>query len=303
MKRSSTIAQYIKHKELMLMFLPCAVLIFVFYYIPMGGLVAAFKDFRLSLGIIRSPWCGLDAFRTLFGSEEFPQVIRNTLVISCLRISVGFIAPVVLALMINELRLRKYARFVQTATYLPYFFSWVVLGGMLQMILSQTGPLNVALMRMGADPVPFFSNDTWFIFTLVVTGIWKTVGYGAVIYLAALAGIDPTLYEAATIDGAGRWKQTVHITIPMLIPTIVVLFILSVGHILNAGFDQVYNLYNPSVYDVADILDTYVLRLLQSMDFGLATAAGLFKSVVGLTLVVATNYISRKISKGEHGVW
>jgi putative aldouronate transport system permease protein len=163
--------------------------------------------------------------------------------------------------------------------------------------------MNQLLALIGIGPIDFMTNDAWFITTLIATGIWQGVGYGAVIYLAALAGIDPTLYEAATVDGASRWSQTLHITLPCLRPTIVVLLILAMGRILNTGFDQIYNLYNPMVYDCSDIISTYVLRRLISMDFGLATAAGLFKSVVGLALVVSVNGFAKKVSNGEHGIW
>jgi len=295
--------QIVRKRELLYMFLPCLLIIFIFRYLPLGGLLIAFKDFRMELGILSSPWCGWDNFRALFGSEDFPRALRNTLVISFLRLGFGFCAPIILALLINEVRLRRYARFVQTSTYLPHFFSWVVLGGMFLMIFSQRGPMNQLLALMGVGPIDFMTNDAWFITTLIATGIWQGVGYGAIIYLAALAGIDPTLYEAATVDGAGRWRQTLHITLPCLQPTIVVLLILALGRILNSGFDQIYNLYNPMVYDCSDILGTYVLRRLISMDFGLATAAGLFKSVVGLILVVSVNGFAKRVSDGEHGIW
>jgi len=289
--------------DLLLLLLPGMLLLLIFCYLPMIGLITAFKDFRLNLGILHSPWNGLDNFSRLFGSPDFPLVIRNTLVISVLRLTVGFAAPIILALLINEVRCKWYSRTIQTVTYLPYFFSWVVLSGIFLMIFSQRGPINQLLGLTGASAINFFSDDTWFIITVILTGIWQTVGYGAIIYLAALSGIDPVLYEAAVVDGANRWHRTVHITLPSLLPTIITLFILQLGYILSAGFDQIYNLYNPTVYDVADIVDTYVLRRLVSMDFGLATAAGLFKSVIGLILVVMANSLARSLSDGEQGVW
>ena len=171
------------------------------------------------------------------------------------------------------------------------------------MMLSGDGPVNTLIRSTGHSPVSFLGDQTWFIVVLVASGIWQSAGYGAIIYVAALAGIDPGLYEAAAIDGAGRWKQTLHVTLPGLLPTIVVLLILSLGDVLNAGFDQVYNLYNPLVYASADIVDTYVLRRLFDMDYGLATAAGMFKSVVGLVLIIAANWLARRASSGEQGVW
>lgn len=285
------------------MLAPCFLLLFIFAYIPMGGLIIAFKDFRLSLGILESPWCGLDVFQRLFASPNFSNALRNTLVISALRLTVGFAAPILFAILLNEIRVKWFARSIQTATYLPYLFSWVVLGGIFQMLLSESGPINGLITSWGLGAIPFMTNDFWFIATLVITGIWQTAGYTAIIYLAALAGINPGLYEAAEIDGAGRFRQILHITLPMLRPTIIVLFILQIGHILNAGFDQVYNMYNPSVYDVSDIIDTYVLRRLFTMDYSLATAAGLFKSFIGFFLVIIANKMARRWSDQGTGLW
>jgi putative aldouronate transport system permease protein len=268
----------------------------------MGGIVIAFKELRLNLGILHSPWNGVENFRTLFASQDFLRALRNTVVISMLRLSVGFFAPIALALLLNEVRVGWFKRTVQTASYLPHFFSWVILGGMCLLLFSLHGPVNALLGHLGLGPVEFLTHDSWFLVTLIATGIWQAVGYGAVIYLAALAGISPTLYEAAMVDGAGRWQQLRHITLPALTPTMVTLFILSLAQILNAGFDQIYNMYNPMVYDVADILDTYVLRRLLAMDYGLATAADLFKSVVGLVLIVSVNSIVRRVSRGEQGI-
>jgi len=291
------------HRALILMVLPCLLIFVIFRYVPMVGLVVAFKDFIMTEGILRSPWVGLENFRRLFASEDFPRAIRNTLVISFLRLAFGFFAPIILALMLNEVRLAFLRRGIQTLTYIPYFFSWVILGGIFLMMLSGGGPINSAIRSMGAGPVPFLSDKIWFIVVLVTTGIWQATGHAAVIYLAALAGINPQLYEAAAVDGAGRWQQVRHITLPCLVPTMIVLFILSLAQILSAGFDQIYNMYNPSVFATSDIIDTYVLRRLVDMDFGLATAAGMFKSVVGLVLVVAANFTARRLSGGEQGVW
>jgi putative aldouronate transport system permease protein len=285
------------------MALPVLVYIIIFHYVPMVGLVIAFKDYVMSDGVFGSAWVGWANFARLFGSNDFPVAIRNTLTISLLRLTFGFFAPVVLALLLNEVRQLGYKRSIQTLTYLPHFFSWVILGGIFLMIFGSGGPINGVVKLLGAKPVNFLSDDVWFITILVVTGIWQGAGWGAIIYLASLSGISPQLYEAATIDGANRWRQTLHITIPCLVPTMITLFILSLGGILTAGFDQIYNLYNPMVYDVADIVDTYVLRRMMGLDLSLATAAGMFKGVVGLVLVVGSNVAARKLSKGEQGVW
>lgn len=285
------------------MLVPGMVFFFIFHYIPMTGIIIAFKEFNLREGIMGSPWNGLENFRRLFLGRDFMDALRNTITISMLRLGCGFFAPVALALLLNEIRISWYRRTIQTLTYLPFFFSWVILGGIFLALFATSGPVNAIVRTFGGDPVPFLTSDVWFIVVLITTGIWQGVGYGAVIYLAALSGIDPGLYEAAVIDGAGRWKQTLHVTLPCLVPTIVTLFILSLSGVLDAGFDQIFNLYNPMVYDVADIIDTYVLRRLATMDFSLATAAGMFKSVVGLALIVLVNTITRRISHGELGLW
>jgi putative aldouronate transport system permease protein len=285
------------------MLLPGVLFFIIFHYVPMGGLLLAFKDYRMDVGILRSPWNGFATFARLFRGDEFIFALRNTLIISGLRLGFGFFAPIGLALLLNEVRISWYKRTVQTVTYLPFFFSWVVLGGIFLMLFSMNGPVNQIVTWFGLEPQEFLTSDAWFITVLITTGIWQGVGYGSVIYLAALAGISPTLYEAAVVDGAGRWKQTLHITLPSLVPTMVTLFILSLGQILNAGFDQVFNMYNPMVYDVSDILGTYILRRMVSMDFSLATAAGLFKAVVGFMLVISANALANRISKGEQGIW
>ena len=294
---------YRKHKGLLLLVAPGLLFFLIFNYLPMFGLAIAFKDFRLDAGILGSEWSGLENFTRLFGGADFPNALRNTITISVLRLVFGFFAPIALALMLNEVRISWYKRTVQTVTYIPYFLSWVILGGIFLMIFAQNGPANQIAYLFGVDPIEFLTDDFWFIVVVIATGIWQAAGYGAVIYLAALSGISPDLYEAAVVDGAGRWKQTVHITIPGLIPTIITLFILNLGHVLNAGFDQIYNMYNPMVYDAADIIDTYVLRRIVLMDFGLATGAGLFKSVVGLVMVVLANWSARRVSGGEQGIW
>ena len=300
---SEVLTQYRRHKGLLLLVAPGLAFFLVFNYLPMFGLVLAFKEFRLSAGILGSEWSGLANFSRLFGGADFPNALRNTVAISLLRLLFGFFAPIALALMLNEIRVSWYKRTVQTVTYIPYFLSWVILGGIFLMIFSQSGPANQIAQLFGVSAIEFLTDDFWFIAVVIATGIWQAAGYGAVIYLAALAGISPDLYEAAVVDGAGRWKQTLHVTLPGLVPTIITLFILNLGHVLNAGFDQIYNMYNPMVYDAADIIDTYVLRRIVLMDFGLATGAGLFKSVVGLLMVVLANSLARRLSRGEQGIW
>jgi putative aldouronate transport system permease protein len=296
-------AKYVKQRSLLTMLAITFSFLIVFKYIPMGGVLIAFKDFRMTEGIFGSPWNGIENFQRLFMGPDFLLALRNTIYISVMRLGFGFLAPVVLALLLNEIRLSGYKRGIQSLTYMPYFISWVILGGIFLMLFAVDGPVNTLVQAMGGEPIPFMTHPAWFVFILIASGIWQGVGYGSVIYLAALSGIDPQLYEAAVVDGAGRWKQTLYITLPCLIPTMITLFILSLGGILNAGFDQIFNMYNINVAGVSEILDTYVLRRLISMDYGLATAAGLFKSLVGMGLVIGANSLAKLLTKGEQGVW
>lgn len=286
----------------MLMFVPVLAFFIIFDYVPMFGVLMAFEDYTFIGGIFGSKWTGFDNFRRLF-QGDFLHVIQNTVVISVLRIVLGFPAPVILALLLNEVRVSWYKRAVQTITYLPYFFSWVMLGGIMIMIFAYNGPANTLLTGFGLKPADFLTNGTWFIVILLLSGIWQSIGYNAIIYLAAITGIDQQLYEAAIVDGAGKWKQIVHITLPGLRPTIIIMFILGLGGILNAGFDQIYNMFNPMVYNVSNIIDIYVLNKTKALDFSIGTAAGLFKSAVGLVLIVLSNWLVNKYSEGEYGIW
>lgn len=292
-----------RHRALLFMILPGLLVFFIFHYVPMIGILIAFKDFTMKEGFFGSSWAGLENFRFLFGHDGFRNAVANTFVISLLRLFFGFFAPIILALMLNELRSSVLRRVVQTATYLPYLMSWVILGGMFLLIFSVAGPVNSLVMTWRESPIHFLADDTWFLFVLIATGIWQSTGYGAVIYLASLSGISPDLYEAATVDGANRWRQIWHITLPGMAPTILVLLILNLGHVLNAGFDQIYNLYNPLVFEVADIIDTYVLRLTISLRLGHSTAADLFKSIIGLIFLVSANSLVRRLTRGEQGVY
>lgn len=303
-KKLSILSEHIKYWDLMLLFLPGLLLLIIFKYVPMYGILIAFKDYKMLDGVMASPWVGMEHFKRLFQGHDFVNVLRNTIVISFLKMLFGFPAPIILAILLNEVKSSKYKRLVQTFSQLPHFFSWVVLGGIITMVFSSQGPVNELLKIFGMkEGISFFGKTGAFIFLLIFTAVWQSIGWGSIIYLASITGIDETIYEAATIDGAGRWKQIINITVPCLIPTIVTMFILNLGHVMDAGFDQIFNLYNPTVYEVSDILDTYVFRRLQAMDYSFGTAVGLFKSVVGLILVVTTNWVANKISDGEQGIW
>ncbi len=302
---ADTVRAYRKYASLVLMFLPVLLYFIIFKYIPMGGIVIAFKDFKISRGIWGSEWVGFQNFAIAFRTSTFLRSMRNTLIISGLKLVIGFPAPILLALMLNEVTHKRYQRAVQTISYLPHFLSWVVLAGMFQQLLSpNNGAVNYLLKHLFGrqEPIFFLGDNSYFRGTLIATDIWKNVGWSSIIYLATIAGIDPALYEAASCDGATRFQCTFFITLPLLAPTIVVMLILNVGSIMDAGFDQIFNLYNSAVYDSADIIDTYVYRIgINDMNYDMSTAVGLFKNIVGFILVVGTNQIAKRIS-GE-GIW
>lgn len=282
--------------------LPLASLI-IFQYLPIYGILIAFKTYRYSDGIWGSAWNNFAHFQKLFQSMYFPRIMRNTIEISLLRLGFGFPAPIILALLINEVGNMGFKRVVQSISYLPHFLSWVVVAGILMEFLSpQRGVAGYIFTLFGREAPNLLTNKTLFRPILIITGIWKEVGYSTIIYLASLAAIDPGLYESASIDGANRLQKAVHISVPSIIPIITVLLIMSLGGILNAGFDQIFNLYSPLVYEVADIIDTYVYRvgiLERSYDF--STAVGLFKNFIGVVLLVGTNVVIRRFS--EYGIW
>jgi len=282
-----------------LMLLPAVVLAFLFNYLPMFGVVMAFQDFKPWTGFLNSRWVGLEHFEAIFDRKDTVQVVWNTLIIASLKIFFIIVVPVVFALLLNEIRNMIFKRTVQTLVYLPHFLSWVILGGILVDLLSpQDGLVNQILRTgFGVPPIFFLGDGNWFRFTVVVSHIWKEFGFGAIVYLAALAGINPHLYEAAEVDGASRWQQTIYITLPALVPIILVCTTLELNNILSAGFDQIFNLYNPLVYDKGDIIDTFVYRVgLLGQQFGFSAAIGLFKSVVSLILVVVVYRIAYKIA-------
>lgn len=274
------------------------IFVFIFNYLPMAGILIAFKNFKPMLGIWGSKWVGMDNFIRLFQTPQTAYAIRNTLIISVCKILANQFFAVLFALMLNEIGAKWFRRTAQTITYVTHFISWVVLSGILIDILSVDGGLvNVLLERLGFEQIYFLGSNQTFRSTMVVTDVWKNLGYNAIVYLAALTGIDPTLYEAASIDGAGRLRQTLHVTLPGIANFIVLMFILAVGNVLSAGFDQVYNLYNVSVLKTGDILDTLVFRLgMEQQQYSLSTAVGLFKSVVSLLLISSTNYMAKRFA-------
>lgn len=269
-----------------LMLLPAVIVTLIFAYVPMGGLVMAFQDFKPYDGIFGSKFVGLEHFRFMFQYPDSKQVILNTLMISGLKIFFGLLAPFLFAILLNEVRKMLFKRVVQTLVYLPHFISWVILGAILTDMLGSGGIVNRTLQALGLEPVFWLGNGNWFRFTVVVSDIWQNCGFNTIVFLAALAGVNPSLYEAAEVDGANRWKQTLYVTIPAMVPITVVVGTLSLGNILNAGFDQIFNLYNPLVYDKGDIIDTFVYRTaILNGQYSFGTAVGMFKSLVVLVLI------------------
>lgn len=277
---------------LYMMILPGFILLILFSYLPMFGISIAFQKFIPARGVFgNQKWIGLGNFEYMMKLPSFFGIIRNTVTISLWKILFGLTVPMTIAILINEVRHNGLKRGIQTVVYLPHFLSWVVLGGIFIDMLSPTdGLVNNIIKALGGKPVFFLGDNKWFPFTMVFTETWKEFGYGTIVYLAAITGIDPCLYEAAQIDGANRWKQTLHVTLPGMRMVIVLLAVLSLGNLLNAGFDQIFNMYSPPVYESGDIIDTFVYRIgLLDAQFGVATAVGLFKSLISL-LFISTAY-------------
>ena len=289
-----TPAKLSRYKWVYLLFLPAFLFAFVFNYMPMYGVQIAFKEYRAISGIWGSNWVGLRHFMRMFREPTFLLVMRNTVFISFLKIVVIFPSGIVFALLLNEIFSRWLKRIYQTISYLPHFLSWIVLAGVIRMLLSLDGPINAVIAMFGGRPELWLSRSSVFVPILVISDLWQSMGWNSIIYLAAITSVSRELYESADLDGAGRIRKMVSITIPSIAPVISILFILRLGGILNAGFEQIFNLYNPMVYGVADIIDTYVYRVgLINMNFSYSTAIGLFKNVIGLALVLATNRITR----------
>lgn len=281
------------------MILPGFLFLLVFNYLPIGGIIIAFQKFIPAKGLFGDQdWIGLRNFEYVMNLPNFDNIMWNTFYIALMKVILGLLVPIVIAILLNEVRHMALKRGVQTAIYLPHFLSWVVLGGIFIEILSPNdGLVNRALQSFGIEPIFFLGDNRWFPNTMILTDVWKEFGYGTIIYLAALTSINPNLYEAAQIDGANRWRQTLHVTLPGMQMVIVLLMVLNLGNLLNAGFDQIFNMYSPMVYESGDILDTFVYRIgLLDAQFGVATAVGLFKSVIALVLVSVSYYIAYKVA-------
>ncbi|MCS7462104.1 ABC transporter permease subunit [Paenibacillus doosanensis] len=287
------IKSYYKHYHLML--LPGVLFLIVFHIVPMFGVVIAFQDFKIGRGIWDSPWIGLENFTYMFQIKDSGLIFYNTVFIAVCKIVAHLVIPLIFAILLNEVRFMMFKRWVQTIVYLPHFLSWVILAGVVIDMLSLDGFFNQLVKAAGHEPILFLASNRWFPAIIVSSDIWKEFGFAAIIYLAALAGINPSLYEAAEMDGANRLQQLFYITLPSLVPTVVLLATLSIGNVLNAGFDQIFNLYNPLVYESGDIIDTYVYRVgLVQAQYGFATAVSLLKSVIGFMLIIVSYRVAYK---------
>lgn len=297
-EKQGILHQYWKHKELFLLLLPVIAYFVIFHYVPMYGVLIAFEDFLPRSGILGSEWVGLQNFQKMFSGLYFWPVFRNTLIISFLKLIVGFPMPILLALLLNEVSCGWFKKSVQTITYLPHFIGWVVLAGIVQQVLSpSTGVLNYVITALGGEPIFFMGSTKWFRPVVVLSSIWRNCGWDSIIYLAATSGIDPTMYEAANLDGATRFQKIWYVTLPGLIPTITIMLIFALGDVMNDDFDQLYNMLNAKVLSVGDVIGTYTYRVgLQQMNYSYATAVGLFKNVIALLLVSLSNLFSKKIS-------
>ncbi|WP_135550314.1 ABC transporter permease [Paenibacillus cymbidii] len=291
------------HLDMYALLVPGLLFMLVFKYIPMYGVVIAFQNFNIFDGISGSPWVGLEQFAKLVRSDEFFRVFRNTLLISLYKVVLLFPIPIVVALLLNEVAAMWFKRTVQTIIYLPHFLSWVIIAGLFINILSpSTGIVNALIAGLGGSPISFLIDNDWFRSIVVFTAGWKESGWNAIIYIAAIAGIGQDQYEAAAIDGAGRIRQMWHITLPGILPTIVLMFILRIGGLMEAGTEQILMLYNAVVYETGDVIGTFVYRMgLGKMEYSFSTAVGLFNSVIGFALIMGGNWLSRKTVK--RSIW
>lgn len=295
---------YLKRNyDLYLMLLPAMLYVLIFNLAPMYGITLAFKDYDMFLSdspflsILESPWVGLKHFRKIFGRPEFRNVVRNTLIISSAKILIGFPMPIIFAILLNEVRSTKFQKGLQTVVYLPHFLSWAVVAGIFVDLLGSTGMVNSLLASMGFDKVSFLMDNRLFRIVIILSDIWKEVGWGSIIYFSAIAGLDQECFEAAEVDGANRFQQIWYVMLPGLKPTIVLMLIMRVGGIMDAGFSQIFAMYNPTVYETGDIIGTYIYRIgLGKMDFSMGTAIGLFNSLIALILVVSSNAAAKKMT-------
>lgn len=297
MKKNSILKNIKSTWQLHILVLIPFIFIIIFAYVPMTGVILSWKKYISTKGIYFSPWIGWDNFNNLFNRPGFPPALWNTFFIAMLKIVIGFPIPIIVALLLNEVRKKFFKKTIQTMIYLPYFLSWAILGGIFLDIFAQDGIINKIIIDLGGSSISWLGEKTPFISLLVASDVWKNFGYNTIVYLAALTGIDASLYEAAKVDGAGRWKQTLYITIPGIVPIAILLGILSLGNVLNAGFEQIFVLINPTVENAGQIIDTLVYQIIYTdRNFGIATALTFFKSVIAMIFIFSGWYFAKKYS-------
>lgn len=299
---------FVSHYGLYIMLVPGLLYLFIYKFLPLFGLIIAFKDYNIFLGnnpfqaVMESKWVGLKYYRRLFQDPYFIKVFFNTLIINAYKIVFLFPLPIVLSVLLNEVKNKVFKKLVQTSVYIPYFFSWVITFGIFYSVLGAYGIVNTTLNSIGIEKIKFFITPKIFRTLLIITEGWKEIGWNSIVYLAAISGIDPTLYEAAEIDGAGRIRKIIYVTLPSIMPSIVLMLIIRIGNILSGGYEQILVMYNPVVYEVADVIQTYVYRMgLGRMEFSLGTALGLFNSVVAFIMIIVANLISKAVI--DRGIW
>jgi len=302
LKTGSTLSRMYADRQLYLILIPFLLYYILFVFRPMGSMLIAFKDYSVYKGMIDSPWVGLKHFEAFFSGEYVGRLFKNTLMISFYTIVIGFPLPIIFALLLNEVKCKVFKSTIQTAAYFPYFISTVVIAGIVTSFLAPSGLINIIIEKLGGESIYFLSQAKYFRTIYMVTTIWTTLGYNSIVYLAAISGIDQELYEACEIDGGGKLRQAINITLPGILPTIVTLFIISIGNILNVGYELIILLYQPATYETSDIISTYVYRMgIEQSNYSLSTAVGMFNSVVGFILVAIANTISNKVN--NMGLW
>ena len=302
-KQKSNIAFYLKKNwQLYVLILLPMLFIFVFKYGAYSGLTIAFKDYKVAKGFAKSDWVGFEIFQKIFAHRDFGKAVKNTLFVNVLDLALSFPMPIILALLLNEIRVKWFKKVSQTLLYLPHFLSWVIIGALAYQLFSvSNGVINALIANAGASPIPFLQEDAWWLITYLLIGVWQTMGWGTIIYLAAITSVSPDLYEAARVDGAGRWMQCWHVTLPCIRSTIVTLLIMNLGKLMQGSFERIYALMNPKASEYTTMIPVLVYRWgIESGKFSDATALGLFQSIIGLILVLASDFIAKRL--GEDGL-
>lgn len=295
--KNKTLIEMKKHRNIYLMLIPVIAFFIIFHYVPMAGIVIAFQDYKITRGILGSAFVGFKHFKAFLNDFYFWRLIKNTLTINVLGLVLAFPPPIILALLLNEVRNKSFKKSVQTITYMPHFISVVIVCGLVKNFLATEGLINSIITMLGGKALSFFTEPSYFPFIYIISGLWQNIGWSSIIYLSALSSIDQELYEAAAIDGAGRWRQTIHITLPGILPTIAILLIMNIGNMLSLGYEKILLLYNPTIYESADVVSTYTYRMgILGANYSYSTAIGIFNSICNIILLNIANATSKKLT-------